>query len=208
MAFFMHLENFFGETSMSATVLNGKPPLKLPRKQLADQLERLDEQLDRHDSILDALAEGLNEAVKEATQVGVHHAVKDAVVELLTNPDLRTALHQASVPPTRPNFWQRCKAKWQALKEQAKQAITRLRGHVTAKIEPIKTVATNMIAPSWRIRKLLLMATGVGLAVTVLSSVLSHNFAAMLSGIGAAVTTIAVQIGLWVRQTLKRLARL
>ncbi len=193
---------------MSAPVLNGKPHVKLPRKQLADQLDRLDEQLDRHDSILDALAEGLNEAVKEATQVGVQYAVKDAVQELLTNPDLRLALHQASAEPSRPNFWQRCKAKWQALKEKVKQASTRLRGQVTAKIEPIKTAATNVIAPSWRIRKLLFMATGVGLVVTVLSSVLSHNFAALLSGLGAAVTTMAVQIGLWVRQTLKRLARL
>jgi hypothetical protein len=193
---------------MSATVLNGKPHVKLQRKQLSEQLERLDEQLERHDSILDALAEGLNEAVKEATQVGVHHAVKDAVIELLTNPDLRTALHQASTVPPRPNFWQRCKAKWHALKVKAKQAVARWRGQATDKIESLKAAAHDVIAPTWKLRKVLLVATGVGLVMTALSSLLSHNAAALFSGIGAAATTLAVQVGLWVRQTLKRLARL
>ena len=33
-----------------------------PRKQLGDQLDRLDEQLHKHDSILEGLSEALNEA--------------------------------------------------------------------------------------------------------------------------------------------------
>jgi hypothetical protein len=192
---------------MSATVLNGKLHEKLPRKQLSGQLDRLDEQLNRHDSILDALAEGLNDAVKEATQVGVQVAVKEAVIELFTNPELRHAFHHASATPARPNFWQRCKAKWQAAKDKLKVGIAWLSGRVATKIEPLKTAANNLIAPTWRLRKVLLVATGVGLVVTALSSVMSHHFAATLSGVGAAVTTFAVHIGLWVRQTLKRLVR-
>ena len=44
---------------------------KLPRKQLADQLDRLD-------GILDALSEGLNGAVADAAREGTRLAVKDA----------------------------------------------------------------------------------------------------------------------------------
>ena len=194
---------------MSATLLNGKAhdKMPLPRKQLSEQLDRLDEQLARHDAILDALAEGLNEAVKDAAQVGVQQAVKEAVLELLTNPELRQALHQASAPlqPAKPTFWQRCKAKVQDLKEKTKQTFMRVRGQVGAKIDTLKTVANNALVPSCRIGKLLLLATGVGLLVTLFSSVMSHHVAATLSGLGAAATTLAVQIGLWIRHTVKRL---
>ena len=71
-----------------------------------------------------------------------------------------------------------------------------------------KTSASNALAPIWRFRKVVLAATGVGLLVTVVSSFLSHNVAATLSGIGAAATTLTVQLVLWIRQTVKRIARL
>ena len=70
-----------------------------PRKQLSDQLDRLEDQIQRHDRILDALSEGLNDAVTDAARQGTEAAVKAAVVTLLTDPDLRTALHTASAPP-------------------------------------------------------------------------------------------------------------
>jgi hypothetical protein len=58
-----------------------------PRKNLADQIDRLD-------SILDGLAENLNEAVAAA----VHEAVKHAVIEVVTNADLQQLLRP---PPPR-----------------------------------------------------------------------------------------------------------
>ena len=67
---------------MSATdTMNGKPQ----RKQLADQLDRLD-------GIIDALAAGLNQAVADAAREGTRLAVKDAIVEIMTNPELRALL--------------------------------------------------------------------------------------------------------------------
>ena len=60
---------------MSATATtNGR----LPRKQLGDQLDRLD-------SILDGLSDALNEAVADAAREGARAAVKDRVetVELV-----------------------------------------------------------------------------------------------------------------------------
>ena len=75
---------------MSATTTtNGRPQ----RKQLADQLDRLD-------AILDCLADGLNQAVADAAREGTRLAVKDAIVEIMTNPDLRALL--ASHAPAAP----------------------------------------------------------------------------------------------------------
>jgi hypothetical protein len=70
-----------------------------PRKNLADQLNRLD-------SLLDGLADNLNEAVASAVQQTVAAAVKEAVttgvtqaiVEVLTNPELQQLLHPPKPP--------------------------------------------------------------------------------------------------------------
>src|SRR5436309_9699959 len=101
---------------MSATTetTNGRPQ----RKQLSDQLDRLD-------TIIDALAEALPEAVADATREGARQAVRDVVLELLGNPELR-ALIAGTAPaappatvavtstpppaepgPARPGFWAR-----------------------------------------------------------------------------------------------------
>src|SRR6187455_2591403 len=95
----------------TTTMTNGKP-----RKQLADQLDRLD-------AIIDALAEGLNGAVADACREGTRLAVKDAIVEILTNPELRAMLVPQTLPvpapktpdtppePKKPGLWTRIKAK-------------------------------------------------------------------------------------------------
>src|SRR5262249_49351399 len=70
-----------------------------PRKNLADQINRLD-------SILDGLSDNLNEAVASAVQQTVAAAVKEAVttgvtqaiVEVLTNPELVQLLHPPKTP--------------------------------------------------------------------------------------------------------------
>jgi hypothetical protein len=70
---------------MSATdALNAKP-----RKQLSDQLDRLD-------TIIDALGEALPEAVADAAREGTRAAVREAILEILANPDLRTAVLAAA----------------------------------------------------------------------------------------------------------------
>jgi hypothetical protein len=79
-----------------STTANGRA-----RPQLADEINRMGEQLDRADRILDALSEGLDGAVRDSAREGTRLAVKEAVVALLTDPELRTSLHQASAPPAR-----------------------------------------------------------------------------------------------------------
>ena len=62
-----------------------------PRKNLADQIDRLD-------SILDGLSENLNEAVATAVKEAVTTGVQQAIVEVLTNPELLQLLHPPKPP--------------------------------------------------------------------------------------------------------------
>lgn len=128
---------------MTMTILNNRPE----RKQLSDQLDRLD-------SILDGLSNALGEAVADASREGVRLAVKEAVIELLTNPDLRTSLHQASTPKAAPtaSFWGRIK---QRILQAATRAATTVRSLVAAARRRVVSVARSFarrIVPSRRFR--------------------------------------------------------
>src|SRR5438105_3404829 len=105
------------------TAMAANGPVK--RKQLSDQLDRLD-------TIIDALAEALPEAVADAARDGTRQAVRDAIVEILTNPELRglvatvtppAAMTFEPAPPEpagpiepRPGFWARARARLSAAK--------------------------------------------------------------------------------------------
>jgi len=191
--------------SATATVTNGKP-----RKQLADELDRMTAQLDRADAILDALSEGLNGAVAEATKEGTRLAVKDAVIELLTDPELRTALHRATAPAAaaRPRLWDRLKAKVRQAAERAAAVTQAARQAIAAKLDDAKKVVSGAAAPAWvawQLRKAAVVGLGIGVVVAGIAYLGGHGLAAGLSGLGAAVTTVAVQAALWVRRTVRRL---
>src|ERR1700761_4301734 len=88
------------ELSMSAATLsNGKPQ----RKQLSDEIDRLEKQLgdqcNRLDSIVDALAEGLPGAVADACREGARAALKDAIIEIVSNPELRALIAPVQPAP-------------------------------------------------------------------------------------------------------------
>jgi hypothetical protein len=191
---------------MSApTLTNGKP-----RKQLSDQLDRLDVQMERADAILDALAEGLNGAVADATREGTRAAVKDAVIELLTDPDLRAALHKASAPPmaARPSVWARLRAQARQLAIRARAITLAAAATIAARTPAVRrglTTAAGYARLVWQVKQVVLVGLGVGVAVAALSYLGGHHLAAALSGVGAAVTTVAVRAGLWVRQALHQL---
>jgi hypothetical protein len=187
------------------TATNGKP-----RKQLSDQLDRLDVQMDRADAILDALSEGLNGAVADATKEGTRAAVKDAVIELLTDPELRAALHKASAPPTGPrvSVWDRLRAKARQLAARTAAMARSVRQAVAAKVAEAKAIVAGAAAPAWvawQFRKAAVVGLGIGVVVTGVAYLGGHGLAAGLSGLGAAVTTVAVQAALWVRKTVRLL---
>jgi hypothetical protein len=106
---------------MSATMTNGKPQ----RKQLSDQLDRMD-------GIIDCLADALPEAVRDAVREGTEAALKQVLVNLLTDPDTLSRIRQAAGVPTpaetRPSrsatFLARCRAKLSALAGRVVTAVT------------------------------------------------------------------------------------
>ncbi len=171
---------------MTAT-LNGRPP----RKQLGDQLDRLD-------SILDVLADALPAAVADACKEGAKQAMKEVVLELLTNPDVRAMLTGGITPPlpptvptvTKPNWWQVLKAKMAEWKDAALD-------RATAAVQAV-TLTARMLTAVLPLKRIALVTLGVGLAVG-LTALLVYRFcppalAAAVSGVGAAVTAAVAQL--------------
>jgi hypothetical protein len=171
---------------MTAT-LNGRPP----RKQLGDQLDRLD-------SILDVLADALPAAVADACKEGAKLAMKEVVLELLTNPDVRAMLTTSvpAPPPTpavptvtKPTWWQTLKAKVTEWKDAALD-------RATAALQAV-TLTARMLTAVLPLKRIALVTLGVGLAVG-LTALLVYRFcppavAAAVSGVGAAVTAAVGQ---------------
>ncbi|HEY2910804.1 MAG TPA: hypothetical protein VGI99_11185 [Gemmataceae bacterium] len=180
-------------------LINGRPP----RKQLSEQLDRLD-------SIIDSLADGLPAAVAEAAREGTRAAVKDAIVEIVTNPELR-ALIQSFTPATpatvsvpmaaasepMPTAWQRLKARLAAAKNAVSSRCTAVRNAVTN--------TTRVLSLMMPLRRIALVAVGAGVVVAALGYVAPAGVAAALAGIGGCVTAAAAQIGNCFRRSTRRL---
>jgi hypothetical protein len=197
------------KTMTTATASNQQAP----RKQLSDQLDRLD-------TILDALSEGLNGAGADAAREGTRQALKDAIIEIMTDPTLRARLHEASAPPapvpaepaplpTKPSLWARLKAKaGQALATVGRTASQLVEG-ATRTVQMV----TDMAAQGVRalqglgsLKTLALVGLGVGVAVGVASFLTPHAVAVAVSGVCGAVAAAAVQIGVWTRRAFRAIA--
>ena len=183
---------------MTATIpmTNGRPQ----RKQLSDQLDRLD-------SIIDGLCEGLPLAVADAAKEGTRQAVKDAILEIMTNPELRgmiqtltpapmsvpTATPPVETAPPTPSLWSRIKAKVAA----ARTAIVE---RYCATKEAITTM-TRTLSTMMPLRRIVLVAVGVGVVAAVLGYAAPAGVAAVIAGIGGMVSALVAQIGSWFRRT-------
>lgn len=170
---------------MTAT-LNGKPT----RKQLSDQLDRLD-------GIIDILADALPQAVADACKEGAKQAVKEAVTELLANPDVRNALIGSTAPnpvpvPVRvpgesqPSVWQKLTAKVKAVRDavvdraKAAAAVVSHAAKVAVAVLPLKRIA--------------LVAGIVGVTVGLVSLICPPVLAAAVTAVGGAVATAFTQV--------------
>ena len=180
----------------TATMINGRP-----RKQLSDQLDRLD-------SIIDGLCDGLPEAIAAAAREGTRAAVKDAILEVLTNPEIRGMIQNLApapaaapvVPPIAteprlPGLWSRIKAKVAATRAAV---VERYRAAKEAVTTTTRTLSTLM-----PLRRIVLVAFGVGLVVTLLGFAAPAGVAAVLAGIGGVVTAGVAQVGSWFRRSLR-----
>ena len=197
--------------TMTTPTMNGKP-----RKQLADQLDRLD-------GIIDALADGLNQAVIDAAREGTRLAVKDAIVEIMTNPELRALLAPARPEPTpvpvtppneavtpepkKPGLWTRLKAKVAAARDaltgaatKAKEAVATRYQAASATVAAVGTAAGEALP----LRRVLWVGLGAGLLVGLACLVVPHAAAAAVSAASVAATTVVVQTGTWLKKAARR----
>ena len=193
---------------MSMATLNGRPQ----RKQLSDQLDRLD-------GIIDTLADGLSDAVRDAVKEGTATAIQQILHDALTNPATRELLRQtlgaepktaetaaaaATVATTRKaSFLARCKG----VVVTAARTVAAIPGKLFARAKTVVRKVkglTRRLNVAWQLKKAAVLGLGIGAAVAAVS-LWSHPLASVLSGIGAAATAFAVQLGLWCRTTARQL---
>ena len=187
---------------------NGTPQ----RKQLSDQLDRLD-------GIIDTLADGLAEAVRDAVTKGTATALQQVLLELLANPATRELLRQTLAPTAAPaepaapaaapattrkaSFLARCKG---AVVHVAR-TVAAVPGRIVAGVKGLGRKAKGLahrLNVAWQLKKAIVVGLGIGVLVAGLSMV-SHPLASVLSGVGAAATAFAVHLGLWCRNTARQL---
>jgi hypothetical protein len=149
---------------MTTLTTNGRPE----RKQLSEQLDRLD-------AILDGLSGALNEAVADAARAGVKEAVTAAVVELLTDGDLRAALHRASAPegeakPERPTLRQRIRAAISQAAGAARSAVTAVTSFVTNRARVAEAAARRVLLRLREVRPVRVALTLALAAPTVVAA--------------------------------------
>jgi hypothetical protein len=194
---------------MTTTIPNGRPQ----RKQLSDQLDRLD-------GIIDTLAEGLNKAVSDAAREGSREAVKEILTELLTNPDVLTLIRStvgSMFPPPPP--MRESEVPPAATKPAAAiSASATIAGRVAKAVKKVRRAVASCVSNAWgtvketartvrrspRLKKAILIGTGIGVVTAIVAST-NHHLASALSGAGAAATAVGVQIGCWFRRARRSL---
>jgi hypothetical protein len=174
------------------------------RKQQSDQLDRLD-------SILDALSEGLNGAVADAAREGTRLAVKDAIIEIMTDPTLRNRLHEATAPEPAPKtgLWAWAKAKTGQAVAAVSGAASKLLDSAARSGQRLAGVAARGVRALQglgRWKNLALVGLGVGVAVGLATFLAPHAVAAAVSGLSGAVAATAIHFRVWTRRTARALS--
>ena len=212
----------------TATHTNGTPQ----RKQLSDQLDRLDR-------IIDVMVDDLPEAVATATREGTRQAIHDVLTEVLTDPDvlsrLRSTLLSVSPPPIPPTpsvekvvatpeskpdrfarFKSAVRSGYQKVVEEvnavaapAKAVVSRTKQRVVTAVTHLATTAARVttvarvLNATLPLSRFLVVALAVCVAAAVTSYLLPHAVSAILAGVGGASTTLTLQLGAWLRRSAR-----
>ena len=197
---------------MNATLHNGRQQ----PTQNTHQRKQLSDQLDRFDEILDGLADGLNEAMADAAREGTRLAVKDAIVEILTNPDLKAAVQwigaatppvTAPIPSTSPrSVWDKVKAIIRRARAAVTAAVRKTRTFVTNKVRATTRVvvgAGRITVSAWRVKRAVVATAVIGVALGAGAYYSAPHAGAVLSAAAGAVVAVAVRIAFWVRTALR-----
>ena len=191
---------------MATATLNGK----MPRKQLSDQLDRMD-------TLIDGLADALPEAVADACRDGARQAVKDAVLEILASPELRALITEVvsarATPPqpveTKPPLWTRLRTKLESLRTRLTAPIRSAKQAVTTRFQNVTTlasIAAGMLTTVLPSKSTLLAGIAIGVTVGMIGYASSHLIAAMIGGVGATGVAVIAKVGRWFRRDTRSLA--
>lgn len=190
----------------SPPVLNGRP-----RKQLSEELDRLDD-------VINGLEECLPQAVADAARVGIRQAIHDVVKELVSDPATLDALRAALVPEfvpltpaPRPSPWARLRAfvrtaatkvvsAFGIAKTVASIAKDRVAAKVVKRCTAVKSRVARWTLLALPVKSILGISLAIGFVVAVVSLAAPHHVAAAISGLGAAITAAAIQVGNWLRR--------
>jgi hypothetical protein len=141
-------------------------------------------------------------------------------MELLANPDVVALIRAAAapapvpvapIPPVKPSPLKKTAAKVStAVKtgvgkaaKAVKAAAKTVAKKASAAWSTVKS-AGRVVRTNPRVKKAVIIGAGVGVVSAVIAAT-NHSLATTMSGIGAAVTAIAVQGGLWLRTAGRRL---
>ncbi len=181
--------------------LNGRP-----RKQLSEQLDRLDD-------VINGMEECLPQAVADAAREGIRQAFRDVIGELVADPAMIDKLRSSittdfATVPAKPSAFSRLKARIQAA---ASRVGTFLRNQVNCAVQVPRKIAgairkayttTRTGLACWMLlalplKSILTAGVVIGVAVASISYLAPHHVAALLSGMGASMTAMTVQVARW-----------
>ncbi|MEI7686384.1 MAG: hypothetical protein WCL32_15300, partial [Planctomycetota bacterium] len=168
---------------------------------------------DRFDALLDGLAAGLNDAIADAVRDGTRLALKDAVIEILTDPTLRAKLRDATEPvraapepAKKPSFWQVAKARvaaaGRALKAGGQAVATSVATAAMSVALAVRNPAQIAVVVN-SLKHLVWVGGCAGLSIAVVSYFAPHMISAGLSGITAAAAAISIRAGNWTRRSFQ-----
>ena len=212
---------------MTTTTANGKPQ----RKQLSHQLDRLDRIIDAlveglPDAVADATRDGTRQAIRDVltdvlTDPDVVARLRATLLSVSPPPVPPTTPGETPVPPPPPkkdrfarlkaalrSGCQTVTAEVKAIAAPVRAFVTRTNQRFFSAFNTASTTATQGIIAVRILRmtlplgRFIAVAVAVCLMVAMTSYALPHPVAAILSGVGGATTTLALQLGAWLRRSV------
>jgi hypothetical protein len=200
---------------MTATMNNNLPGRQ--RRSLNDSIGHLDQMID---GLAEAIPGTIRDTLQEMVGAAITEGVRAALLEIVSNPDVQ-ALWRSSQPTpsplavpivtgaSQPGVVRRLLARTGAgIVNAVRWSMTLMRAGATKVIQCALTALRKLAQLRERLRSLrharrpLLLAFAVGALVATITLIAPSWVAAMLSGLGGAGITLAVQAGLWLRQHL------
>jgi hypothetical protein len=201
------------------------------RKSLANEIDRLNQILDGlADGLNEAVAAAVQNAVAQAVQQAIQTALSEVLTSPAVIEQLRQKIGSpVTTPPQQKTSvikngcrrllnWIGAKAKaaacfcmaclkaignaGKALLVKVRQVVALSRTQVVRGLELVPVVVMLGFRLARKFKMPLLVAIVIGVGIGVVAFVAGRSVAAVGSGIGAFVTTLSVQAGLWLRRML------